>query len=786
MKKILVIHAELPSAWQSCKSISSNLKSAYSLQAPQVGVEWFRIPAEADFQQRSYGTIEVIHQLKEKLRKGGFDRLVFIDHLPQPFLILRLLSRADAELKLPPVVIHLYGDFTYFSGQWQEHSESLQRLGVPITWICASDKQADLLRGFLGEESQDVHVVPFPIDPARHFFEERLRQETRSRWGLQPSDQALLYTGRISLQKNVHRLIQEFAKAAQRNPDLRLFLAGGFDDLGGMLFGMRTPAGYYFQRIQKLLRSLPQAIGERVHFLGHLSGDELRNAYCAADVFTSLSLYHDEDYGMSVGEALATGLPALITDWGGYSSFAKSGLPCRLVPVGLHDHGILLSSRAFQENLQSLLPTEPALRRGETRPRIGRAFCSHFSVESAATQIRNALRAEPQPFAGFNWKLSYLAKLVNPAQPDSAFVPGAGTFYSEIYRPYFTKAGDQPVNWNIKEDLASWIFDYFEVEQRKTRPDEDAKGSGLKKSLWPFCEPYWAPTQPVFLFDGWHRELVEKGGRWHARDGILPAFWFFRDAKPADFPAKLLMHEDLAPLVPPEWQEHILLYRPESNDRPTRDTKPKGLILTGVMAPPFIDQEELEEQLDRLVSEVGTERLSELEILTYFPYRGSELFWHHWNEDIFMSLPLTLTKKLGTRIRPVTWSQLESLSNLKGYLYCELNKGWLIKDSFVQHLALSKGATLVGSESRHSTPALKVIEKLPLSPHHSLVISQFDPLSSQAAKEKANALYQETILAEYARIGEFIYAKRRFSPMWPEWFQAYCKGQLGEGKSIKA
>ncbi|HEY2044591.1 MAG TPA: glycosyltransferase family 4 protein [Jatrophihabitans sp.] len=56
-------------------------------------------------------------------------------------------------------------------------------------------------------------------------------------------------------------------------------------------------------------------IGDRVHFAGPLTGDELDDAYAVADALVLAS--HSESYGMVVTEALARGLPVLATAIGG-------------------------------------------------------------------------------------------------------------------------------------------------------------------------------------------------------------------------------------------------------------------------------------------------------------------------------------------------------------------------------------------------------------------------------------------------------------------------------------
>ncbi|MCL4559659.1 MAG: glycosyltransferase [Chloroflexi bacterium] len=90
-------------------------------------------------------------------------------------------------------------------------------------------------------------------------------------------------------------IARAFVRAAQQRPDLRLVLMGGGSQEG-------------------LLRSLLEAGGviDRVIFPGQVSQAELPAYYRAADLYVSAS--HSDGSSVSLLEALACGLPALVSD----------------------------------------------------------------------------------------------------------------------------------------------------------------------------------------------------------------------------------------------------------------------------------------------------------------------------------------------------------------------------------------------------------------------------------------------------------------------------------------
>jgi L-malate glycosyltransferase len=90
-------------------------------------------------------------------------------------------------------------------------------------------------------------------------------------------------------------LVRGFARAAQQVPELRLLLLGGGSQAG-------------------LLRRILMEHGvlEQVHFGGQVTQNDLPYYYQAADLYVSAS--HSDGSSVSLMEALASGLPVLVSD----------------------------------------------------------------------------------------------------------------------------------------------------------------------------------------------------------------------------------------------------------------------------------------------------------------------------------------------------------------------------------------------------------------------------------------------------------------------------------------
>jgi glycosyltransferase involved in cell wall biosynthesis len=117
----------------------------------------------------------------------------------------------------------------------------------------------------------------------------------------------LICVARLIERKGQHHLIQAFQQLCTQGFDARLDLVG---------------AGDARQNFQALADHL--GVGERVRFLGYIPREEISKYYAAADVFV-LASYNE---GMSVAtlEAMASGLPIVVTRTGGTTELVVEGV----------------------------------------------------------------------------------------------------------------------------------------------------------------------------------------------------------------------------------------------------------------------------------------------------------------------------------------------------------------------------------------------------------------------------------------------------------------------------
>jgi glycosyltransferase involved in cell wall biosynthesis len=152
-------------------------------------------------------------------------------------------------------------------------------------------------------------------------------------------------------------LARAFVKAARQRPELRLLLLGGGSQ-GNLLRQILTNG----------------SVLERVHFGGQVAQAELPRYYQMADLYVSAS--HVDGSSVSLMEALACGLPCLVSDIPANKEWISEGLNGWLFPDGDHE---ALAAKIMH-----------AAERREELPAIGRA--ARQTAEEKADWEKNFLK----------------------------------------------------------------------------------------------------------------------------------------------------------------------------------------------------------------------------------------------------------------------------------------------------------------------------------------------------------------------------------------------------------
>lgn len=170
----------------------------------------------------------------------------------------------------------------------------------------------------------------------------------------------LLFLGRLHPKKGCDLLLQAFAGVAAAHPELDLVMAGPGEP------------GY---RIELLALAAGLGLADRVHFTGLLQGAVKWGALRAAQAFVLPS--HQENFGVAVAEALAMGLPVLIShEVNIWREVVAAG-------AGLAEPDTLAGTQAL---LQSWLAL-PAAQQAAMRQAAAPCFERHFQMRGAVQRV---------------------------------------------------------------------------------------------------------------------------------------------------------------------------------------------------------------------------------------------------------------------------------------------------------------------------------------------------------------------------------------------------------------
>ena len=122
-------------------------------------------------------------------------------------------------------------------------------------------------------------------------------EEFRARFPELRNKRLAIFLGRLHEKKGCDLLIQAFASVLAPNPDWHLLICG-------------PDQGNIQAKLQDIAANLN--ISNRITWTGMIAGDLKWGALHASEVFVLPS--HQENFGIAVAEALACGLPALISD----------------------------------------------------------------------------------------------------------------------------------------------------------------------------------------------------------------------------------------------------------------------------------------------------------------------------------------------------------------------------------------------------------------------------------------------------------------------------------------
>ncbi|PUE35637.1 glycosyltransferase family 4 protein [Limnohabitans sp. Jir72] len=188
---------------------------------------------------------------------------------------------------------------------WQVEQAVLQRRFGPF-------RQAPAL--------PDLPVIPLGIHTGDFAFTPMDRLAARTTLGFSPDEQVVLFVGRLSFHAKANPLALYRAAAqasGQTGQKVRILECGWFAN---------EPTEHAFDEAAHQFGITVQRVDGRNAAL-------VQRCFAAADVFCSLSDNIQETFGLTPLEAMAAGLPCILSDWNGYRETALHGEHGFLIPT---------------------------------------------------------------------------------------------------------------------------------------------------------------------------------------------------------------------------------------------------------------------------------------------------------------------------------------------------------------------------------------------------------------------------------------------------------------------
>jgi phosphatidylinositol alpha-1,6-mannosyltransferase len=208
------------------------------------------------------------------------------------------------------------------SDRWLKRRTSRAILGRAAGIVANSWWTAELARRVMREvgvrRPPPVAAIDLGTDP-RQFTPGRDASALRARLGLGDA-RLILSVARLTPHKGHDVAIDAFARIAPDFGDARYLIVGS------------GPA-----RDSLRARAASLGVGDRVHFAGQLSDEDIAAAYATASVYLGLSRHEPalldvEGFGISFVEAGAAGVPSVAGDSGGVRSAVRDGETGLVVP----------------------------------------------------------------------------------------------------------------------------------------------------------------------------------------------------------------------------------------------------------------------------------------------------------------------------------------------------------------------------------------------------------------------------------------------------------------------
>lgn len=328
------------------------------------------------------------------------------------------------------------------------------------------------------------------------------------------------------------------------------------------------------------------------------------------------------------------------------------------------------------------------------------------------------------------------------------------------------------------EEYVQWSYDIIQNAYLNKPEDLTAQDNTYMNYLLPFSYDYFGPTNPMLVFGGHTLNDIPNQKFLTIRDGIIPTSIFFRDISPSTFKGEVLIHKDLWYTVPDAWREKVKYFNIVSKYQYDSTHLPKKIFIAGALNTVLADPDELDSMIKELRDGIGKENLKKIEVFAYFPNKRTDL-WGNWEEENVLRFSASLFKNLKVDLKVPEWKLIHSENDYSDTLYYEVNAGALIKDSYLTHFTLARGAGLLKPKRKKIDRFFSVKSQVRLSLYHQMDILELDyahlgPYLDPKSDKHFNY---------FRKMIEASTKNKKINFKWEKWYATYLKRFYRDNKS---
>lgn len=194
------------------------------------------------------------------------------------------------------------------------------------------EAEADYLKWRFGPHIRltlpQLPVIPLGVHGADFVFSETDRLTARTALGLEPDEIAALFVGRLTFTGKHHpfAMYRAIAEVAERTGKRLVLILCGWAANDAIATAFTDGAAKFAPGVRTLTVDGREDVARR-------------RAWASGDLFVSMTDGIQETFGLTPIEAMAAGLPCIVSDWNGYKDTVRDGVDGFRIRTWAPEHG---------------------------------------------------------------------------------------------------------------------------------------------------------------------------------------------------------------------------------------------------------------------------------------------------------------------------------------------------------------------------------------------------------------------------------------------------------------